>query len=153
MKEYEYSFNVDSIEPYIEYCQKNNYINKSVTNENRIVYHNDTLKHVIARITTKEGVTTLDFKNKNNEDKELLISTESLPLIINDNMETIKSMLEALEFYEAANNTRIRHVYEKDNVKFEIDDYIKPKMCVVGIEGNKEEVDKVYNELKEIVKE
>ena len=148
MKEYEYSFNVDSIEPYIEYCKKNNYIKKSETNENRIVYHNDTLKHVIARITT-----TLDFKNKNKEDKQLLISTESLPLIINDNMETIKSMLETLEFYEAANNTRIRHVYEKDNVKFEIDDYIKPKMCVVGIEGNKEEVDKVYSELKEIEKE
>ena len=33
----------------------------------------------------------------------------------------------------------------------EIDDYIRPQMKVVAIEGEKEEVDQVYNELSEII--
>ena len=44
-----------------------------------------------------------------------------------------------------------RYVYEKGGVKFEIDDYIRPQMKVVAIEGNKDEVDKVYNELLNVI--
>ena len=62
-------------------------------------------------------------------------------------------MLEVLGFYENANNTRIRYVYKKDNVIFELDDYIIPEMKVVAIEGSKEEVDKVYSEIKEKIGE
>lgn len=153
MEEYEYSFEVKNIEPYIEYCKNNNYINKSITNENRIVYQNTQLNNVIARITTSNGETILDFKNKNKEQNDLKISNESLPLIINNNIEIIKSMLETLEFHESANNIRTRHIYEKDNVIFEIDDYQKPKMSVVAIEGNKTKVDDIYNEIKSIIKE
>ncbi len=36
-------------------------------------------------------------------------------------------------------------------VKFEIDDYITPCMKVVAIEGEKESVDKVYEELKNLL--
>ena len=46
MDEYEYSFKVKSVEPYIEYCKNNNYINNSIIKENRIVYNNN-LKHII----------------------------------------------------------------------------------------------------------
>ena len=44
---------------------------------------------------------------------------------------------------------RKRWVYKKDEITFEIDDYKEPKMKVVAIEGNKEQVDKVYQELEE----
>ena len=152
MEEYEYSFNVKSIKPYIDYCKINNYTNKLIINENRIVYHNDNLKHVIARITISEDKSVLDFKNINKENKDLKISNESIPLEIN-NIDIIKSMLEVLGFYENANNTRTRYVYEKDNVIFEIDDYINPIMQVVAIEGNKDKVDKIYKEIKEIIGE
>lgn len=151
MEEYEYSIKVKNIEPYIEYCENNNYTNKSITNENRIVYHNDNLKHVIARLTINENDTILDFKNINKEENDLKISNESLPMIVNNNMDVIKSMLNVLGFYENANNERTRYIYEKDDVIFEIDNYIKPKMCVVAIEGNKNKVDMIYKEIKETI--
>ena len=43
---------------------------------------------------------------------------------------------------------RKRYVYFKDGVKFEIDNYTQPAMKVAAIEGEKEKVDKVYNEVK-----
>ena len=46
---------------------------------------------------------------------------------------------------------RKRYVFEKNSVKFEIDEYIEPVMNVVAIEGLQEEVDAVYNELEEII--
>ena len=46
---------------------------------------------------------------------------------------------------------RKRYVYEKDNVKFEFDEYIEPVMNVIAIEGLKENVDKVYKELEKII--
>ena len=82
--EYEYSFNVKSIDPYIEYCKKNNYINISTKKENRIVYHNDNLNHIIARITITQDKTILDFKNVNKKNKDLKISKESIPLDVSD---------------------------------------------------------------------
>ena len=40
MKEYEYSFKVKSIEPYINYCKNNNYNLIDIIKENRRVYEN-----------------------------------------------------------------------------------------------------------------
>ena len=64
-------------------------------------------------------------------------------------MEAIKSILNVLEFYEVANNFRTRYVYQKNGVIFEIDDYTKPKMKVVAVEGVDEEVEIVCNELRQ----
>jgi len=155
MQEYEYSFNVESIKPYIEYCEKNNYNKVSETHQNRVVYASKQTDKIIARITTNEedGMkqTTLDFKNVREGSNDLKVSNESLPIIVTDsNKKELDSMLEVLDFYINADNTRIRHVYEKDGVIFEIDDYIKPKNYVVAIEGIKDKVDKIYNEIKNI---
>lgn len=152
MKEYEYSFKVESIEPYIKYVEENGYEKKSVETQNRIVYENKHSKNIISRITTKnkdgKKETTLDFKNVEKKKNNLNDSRESLPIKINkNNRKAIESILDVLDFYEAANNTRTRYVYEKGNVKFEIDDYIVPKMQVVAIEGKKEDVDSVYENL------
>lgn len=54
MKEYEYSFKVKSIEPYINYCKKNGYEEVCIVTQNRIVYENRNSNHIIARVTTEE---------------------------------------------------------------------------------------------------
>lgn len=156
MEEYEYSLKVNSIKPYIEYCENNSYEKISEVTQNRIVYENKHSDKIIARITTKivngKKNTVFDCKNVNKKDRDLNISSESVPIkITKSNEKSIYSMLEVLDFYEAANNHRTRYVYKKQGVTFEIDDYIEPKMQVVGIEGIKDEVDKVYDELTKLI--
>lgn len=155
MKEYEYSFKVKSIEPYIEYCKEHNYEEISITTQNRKVYENKNSDHIIARLTTEEknGVKEIifDCKNVGKKDKNLNISNESLPMLVtSDNLKIIDSILNILEFYEVANNFRTRYVYKKNGVKFEIDDYTSPKMQVIAIEGDEDEVECVYKEIKSL---
>ena len=152
MEEYEYSFKVESIKPYIDYCKKNNYKEISVNKQNRVVYENKNSESIIARLTTKiindKKEVIFDCKNVGRNDNDLKVSKESLPMkVTKNNQKQIESVLEVLDFYEAANNIRTRYIYEKDNVKFEIDDYESPKMQVVAIEGIKDEVDNVYKDL------
>ena len=61
-------------------------------------------------------------------------------------------MIEILNLTNQKVLKRRRYVFEKNNVKFEIDEYIEPVMNVVAIEGLQVEVDIVYKELKEIIK-
>lgn len=155
MKEYEYSFKVKSIKPFINYCEMNGYEKISVTTQNRMVYENKNCSTIIARITTttsdNKTKTVFDCKNVGMVHIDLKISNESLPLrVTNRNKKNILSILETLDFYLAANNYRTRYVYIKDNVKFEIDDYVEPQMQVVGIEGEKESVDAVYLKVKDL---
>ena len=56
-----------------------------------------------------------------------------------------------LELNETKKMVRKRYVYINNNVIFEIDKYTEPVMNVVAIEGNKDEVDNIYNELKVII--
>ena len=155
MKEYEYSFKVESIKPYVEYCEKNGYEKISVTTQNRVVYENKHSEHIIARVTTTEidgkKETVFDCKNVGETHKSLKISNETIPMVVTDeNKEIVKSILEVLDFYEAANNIRTRYEYVSGGVKFEIDDYIRPQAQVVAIEGEKELVDKVYEQVKNL---
>ena len=152
MEEYEYSFKVESIEPYINYCEDNGYLKIKESIQNRIVYENGSNEHLIARITSTividENEEYLDFKNFSEKHKELQVSDESIPFKVDDNNRAIiMSMLEVLDFEESADNTRKRVVYENNGVIFEIDEYITPKMNVVAIEGNKEKVDLIYQEI------
>lgn len=153
MEEYEYSFKVSSIKSYIDYCEEKNYEKKEVTSQNRIVYENAHNEHMIARITTKvkngKKVTTFDCKNVGESRDDLKVSGESIPMkVTRNNRKEIESILEVLDFKEAANLTRTRYVYEKDNVKFELDDYTTPEMHVVALEGERSKVDVVYKDIK-----
>lgn len=153
MKEYEYNLKVKSVEPYIKYCESNKYTFKGIFQQNRIVYENNYSKDIIARITTtiENGRETcfFDCKNFSHKDSNLQVAEESLELeVTSDNREQIESILKVLNFYQSANNTRNRYIYQKKDIKFEIDDYTSPPMCIVGIEGKKEMVDKVYSEIK-----
>ena len=105
MKEYEYSFKVESIQPYIKYCEDNKYKKKSVIKQNRIVFENKNNNHIIARITTEiqddSEISLLDFKNVKNSNENLKISNESIPLkITKENKDAILSTLNVLEFYK-----------------------------------------------------
>ena len=149
MEEYEYNFKVKSIDPYINYCKKNNYI-EQIVKQNRIVYESSYNDNLIARITTNNNEETiLDFKNVNQNDDLLKISNESLPLKV-DNLETVYSILDTLNFKKKSNLLRTRYIYKKDDFTFEIDDYTEPVMKVVAIEGNKSKVDQIYNEIKDM---
>lgn len=148
--EYEYSFKVDSIDKYIDYCNNNDYELIDKVKQTRTLYRNS--NKTMARITINEYENNtkmfLDFKEDNLTDDILKIRKESLPLEFND-IESIKSILEFLDYKKDITLTRTRIIYEKDNVKFEIDEYESPEIYnVVAIEGEKEEVDKVYNELE-----
>lgn len=153
--EYEHSFKVKDIQPFIQFCKSNNY-KEHVVIQNRIVYENKNNDKIIARLTTEtinnKSKTVLDFKNINSKQRDLNISLESIPMLVtNKNKQSVLSILKTLEFFEAANNLRTRYIYTKNNVKFEIDDYTRPVMKVVAIEGLKEEVENVYAQIKNLV--
>ena len=151
VKEYEYSVKVKDIEPFINYCKENNYELINKTAQKRILYRNS--NKILARVTIIEDDKSknifLDFKDENESDDVLKISRESGKINVTDNMDFVKSVLSMLEFDFYKELDRVRYVYVKNKVTFEIDEYIKPKMKVVGIEGNKEEVDKVYKVLED----
>ena len=147
MKEYEYSFKVSSLNPYIDYCQKNNFDFVEETNQSRTIYRNS--NKTIARITIKNGILkSLDFKDDIISDDILIERRESKDIKFDD-LEAVESILDFLNYKKDNTLIRTRLVYKKGSVKFELDSYELPESSfVVAIEGNKEEVDKVYEEVK-----
>ena len=151
MEEYEYSFNATEFKPYIEFCEKNGYKKIDEITQRRRVYENIHNRSIIARITTKDDETVIDFKNTGEHKENLKVSHESKSLVVNSNNEEFfESMLATLDFEETADNYRVRYVYKKGKVKFEIDNYTKPVMIVIAIEGEREAVDKVYKQLEKL---
>lgn len=153
-REYEYSFKVKEIKPFIDYCINNNYELKKEYEQTRILYKNG--GKVMARITKNiykdEKIEILNFKDDNLSDSVLKVSRESKDLVITDeNREFVQSLLEILELKESKKLIRKRYVYVYNNVIFELDKYTNPVMNVVAIEGKKDQVDSVYDDLKLII--
>lgn len=151
MKEYEYSFRVNDITPYIDYCKINNYdLEKSNYQIRELFKHEN---KILARITTevenKRRTCVLDFKDDNDTNKLVKEARETVPLKVSrDNRKAVDSMLEILGYHKDKTLKRKRVVYKKGEVKFEVDEYLEPEICyVVAIEGEKEAVDKVYEEI------
>ena len=150
--EYEYSFKVDSLDEYKKYCEENGYEKRLEYDQVRELFTSD--NKVLARITTtKTGENTdvfLDFKDDDDSDKVYKESRETIPLRVTDeNRGAIDTILNILGYKKKKHLVRKRYVYKKGKVKFEMDDYTKPEiMHVVAIEGDKDEVTKVYNEIK-----
>lgn len=149
--EYEYSINVPSLEPYINYCKEQGYNFIEESNQTRTLYRKP--NGTMARITNNEvnGVIKklLDFKEDNWVEGQVLKQhKESLPIEYT-NDEAINSILDFLEYKKDNTLIRKRYVFEKGKVKFELDEYTQPyNACVVGIEGEKVQVDKVYEEIR-----
>lgn len=153
MKEYEYSFEVKSLQPYIIYCQNNKYTMKDRNEQVRVIYRNT--NKTMARITINKNlnktVKTLDFKDDLLTNDVLIERRESKELNFFDD-DAVYSILEFLNYKKDNTLIRTRTVYEKDGVKFELDDYQKPKKTfVVAVEGEKEKVDKIYEDIKNLI--
>jgi len=146
--EYEYSFKVNSLDKYIEYCENNNYKKISNKYEKVIIFRN--INNTIARITFDNKNIYLDFK----EDKlsgDVLIERKETSKITVDNYENILKLLEFLGYKEDNTLERNRTLYKKDNVIFELDSYINPEIVyVVSIEGDKNNVDMIYTEVNNL---
>lgn len=154
--EYEYSYEVTSINEFIKYCEDNSYKKISENNEKRVLYKDK--KGIMARITFEEELLNkntkkyLDFKEDKISKESLNIRKETKKLNITEtNKKFVNSLLEFLNLEFDKELIRKRYVYEKGNVKIELDDYSNPVMKVVAIEGNKIEVDKINDELKGII--
>ena len=152
MIEYEYNFKVDDISVVTKFCEKDGFVLVSKTSENRVVFENKQNRKIISRLTTTFGesdeVTVWDFKNVGKNDNLLKVSMESETMKLDEaGIKIARSMLEVMDFEKSADNLRTRYVFEKGDVKFEIDDYTRPQMKVVAIEGEKSQVDKVYQML------
>ena len=152
MTEYEYNIKVDDINVVTKFCERNGYVLVSKTSENRVVFENKQNRKIISRLTTTFGesnkVTVWDFKNVGKNDNLLKVSKESEAMALDEaGIKIARSMLEVMDFEQSADNLRTRCVFEKGDVKFEIDDYTRPEMKVVAIEGEKTQVDKVYKAL------
>ena len=155
-KEYEYSYKVTSIKEFIQYRESNNFIKISETTQTRTLYKNDT--YIMARITIEEDnlkhtrTEYLDFKENNETNQELKIRKETDILNLNnENKEFVKTLIEFLNLKVDKELIRTRYTYQKENVKFEIDDYTNPKMKILAIEGNSEEVNKINQELMPMI--
>lgn len=142
MIEYEYSYIVDSTALYIKYCIENEYEKVAQSYQIRELYTNS--QKILARITTEtikgKTLAILDFKDENDSDAVLKTARETIPLnITEDNQESIYSIIAILGFQKSKVLKRNRVVYQKDEVKFEIDEYLEPdKQYVVAIEGIKQ---------------
>ena len=153
-KEYEYSLKVKDISEFIKYCNDNNYVKEDEYLQTRTLFKNG--GPVMARITENEingkVEKILNFKDDNLNDNTLKISRESKDLIVtSENEEFVESLLQILDLNNKKVLKRKRYVFVKEYVKFEIDEYLEPIMNVIAIEGIKEEVDKVYESLSELI--
>lgn len=146
MVEYEYSKKVDSLDKYIKYCEANSFILSGKVNQIRTIYRKDdsTMARITINKTNKTTTYELDFKEDKLSSGELIARKETLSLMFED-MVAIKSILDFLGYREDNTLIRNRYIYEKDGVKFELDEYIEPEKCnVVSLEGNKEKADAIW---------
>lgn len=150
MEEYEHSFKVTSITPFIEFCNEHSYKQISVSTQNRKVYESAYNPHLISRLTINKmedkTTTYFDFKLSGKEIDGKKLSQESETLLVTDEMQSfVASTLEILSFKLVADNFRTRYVFANDDIIFEIDDYTTPNMKVLAVEGNKDKVEYLCN--------
>ena len=149
--EQEYCFKVTDLKQFIDYCENNGFTLISESEQVRKIYKKS--DNTMLRITIdKKGdkiVKTMDFKQDLLSDEPLIERKESLPIEFEDD-EAVKSIIDFLNYKESIELKRKRYVYNKDDIKIEMDEYISPEQAyVVAIEGNIEKSEIIYNELKD----
>ena len=149
MIENEYSKKVDNLNDYIEYCKRNGFILDSKINQTRVLYRHS--NKTLARITINNINIILkkylDFKEDKLTSDELISRKESKMIEFTDD-EAVYSILDFLGYKKDNTLERVRYVYKKEDIVFELDEYIKPnKSCVVSLEGEKDKISKIWEEL------
>ncbi|MBR1386522.1 MAG: hypothetical protein IJ568_06800 [Bacilli bacterium] len=146
--EYEYSYKVDDLKEFLDYINSNYEFIKKYK-EKRVIYRNN---DTIARITFIDDDIYLDFKENKISDDPLIVRKESKQVKI-DNLENCEDILSFLNYKKDNTLLRYRSIYEKNNIKFEIDEYIEPNHAyVVSFEGDKEICDSVNEDIKMLLK-
>lgn len=149
--EYEYSFVVSDLSEYINYCGRHNYALEGHKRQLRTIYvNNDIIARITQNIFENKNVNVLDFKENKMGDSDLIIRQESKSIVF-DNVDSCENILNFLGYKKDQTLDRIRTIYVKGNVKFEIDEYVLPyKAFVVAVEGEKDAVDEVYKSLSDL---
>ena len=149
MIENEYSKKVDNLNDYIEYCERNGFILDSKINQTRVLYRhsNKTLARITINNINNSLKKYLDFKEDKLTSDELISRKESKMIEFTDD-EAVYSILDFLGYKKDNTLERIRYIYKKEDIIFELDEYIKPnKSCVVSLEGEKDKISKIWEEL------
>lgn len=149
--EQEYSFKVRSINPFLKYCKDNGFKKLEKTEQIRTLYKKSdkTMLRLTIKKCGRKVIKEMDFKQDKLSDDPFIERKGSLPISYTDD-EAVYSIIDFLGYKKDVELIRTRYVYEKKDVKVEIDDYISPnKMLVVSIEGNANGSKKLYYELTE----
>lgn len=136
---------------YINYCGRHNYALEGHKRQLRTIYvNNDIIARITQNIFENKNVNVLDFKENKMGDSDLIIRQESKSIVF-DNVDSCENILNFLGYKKDQTLDRIRTIYVKGNVKFEIDEYVLPyKAFVVAVEGEKDAVDEVYKSLSDL---
>ena len=153
MIEYEYSFKVKDEKPFEDFCRRKKYKKIQEVFQTRILYKSYT--KILSRVTIneKENETEVFFDLKEeNEPKDHLKKSQGITNIkvTEENKGFVNSILRMYKYSKGEELKRKRSIYEKNNVRFKIDNYLYPKMKVVVIEGDIIGVDKVNKEIKHL---
>ena len=147
--EYEYCYKVSDLKEYLEYIK--NYDFKETYKENRVIYRNNE-NNTISRITYKNDLMFLDFKENKISDNDLIERKESKTIKFDD-LENCEDILNFLNYKKDNTIIRNRSIYQGDKIKFEIDEYLEPeKAFVLSFEGDKNTCDFVNKELEKLNK-
>ena len=149
--EYEYSFKVTNIKPFLKYCKDNGFKKIEKTEQIRTLYKkaDKTMLRLTVKKCGRKVVKEMDFKQDKLSSDVFVARKESLPITY-DNDEAVYSIIDFLGYKKDIELRRTRYAYYKNDVKIEIDEYVSPdKMLVVAIEGSIKNSNKVYNELEE----
>ena len=149
--EYEYSFKVTNINPFLKYCKDNDFKKIKKIEQVRTLYKKED-KTMLRLTVNKYGrkiVKEMDFKQDKLSSDVFVARKESLPIIY-DNDDAVYSIIDFLGYKKDIELRRTRYVYYKNDVKIEIDEYVYPdKMLVVAIEGSIKNSKIIYEEFKE----
>jgi len=150
-KEYEISFKVKSLQPFINYCAENNYKLVEHCEQERTIYRNanKTMARITINIAGGAVKKQLDFKEDNYVKGAIVKELNESKAIAFTDDEAVASVLEFLQYKKDNTIKRTRYTFEQGDVRFELDNNTFPTTAqVVSIEGNKQKVDQLYQAIK-----
>lgn len=149
MKEYEYSFVVDSAEKYHAFCKSKQPLKIDVNSMRRRVFKDGSA--VIARLTEESTATGVmhryfDFKEDSKDSQLVKHVQETLPIDLNEkSIDHYMALLDSLDFKLDADLIKKRTRYQFKNMHVDIDEYSSPrKAIVIELEGERQMVDDMY---------
>lgn len=149
--EQEFSFKVSNIKSFIKYCKDTGFKKLEKSEQIRTLYKKEdkTMLRLTVKKKGRKVIKEMDFKQDKLSNDVYIERKESLPITYTDD-EAVNSIIDFLGYKKDVQLIRTRYVYEKKDVKVEIDEYISPnKMFVVSIEGNINSSKTLYNKLKD----